>query len=193
MSVDSSGNLKVDFVWGNLPIQPNTERNAQENPLLGIGDSHKIPNVGWNSFPDYTPNAGHTFVDGDPYFVWPDLWACTNGSQFKDVADVINEFVSYGVPRAYFKDMTFHGGANEWTPGTANWDGCILYSYIPANIVITNDWLGNPVYGSAFNNKVFGGNYSAGATSSVDTGSPETYMIYVFSNDPRKNNVGWWW
>ena len=194
MSVDSSGNLAVDFVWGNFPIQPNTERENAENPLLGVGDSHKIPNMGWNSFPDYTPNAGVTFDDEGQYFVWPDLWACTNGSLFPDVTEVIDEFVSYGVPRAYFKDFTFSGGETEWDAGgTPNYDGAILYSYIPENIIIYNNYLGTPVYGSAWNNKVFGGNHGAGATTSIDTGNPEDYMLYVFSNDPRKNNVGWWW
>ena len=194
MASDSSGNLAVDFVWGNFPIQPNTERSAQEKPLLSIGNSHKTPSVGWNNFPNYTPNAGHTFVDGDPYFIFPDLWACSNGSQFHDVTDVINELVSYGVPRAYFKDFTFSGGETEWdASGTPNWDGAILYSYIPANIVVTTDYLNTPIFGSAFNNKVFGGNWNGGNTVSVDTGNPEDYMLYVFSNDPRKNNVGWWW
>lgn len=193
MAQDSSGNLAVDFVWGNLPLQPNNERYAQELPLLGVGNSHKIANVGWNSFPDYTANVGTTFIDDGVYFKWPELWACSGGA-FQDLSVVINELVSYGVPRVYFKDFTFHGGETEWdSSGTANWDGAILYSYVPANIVTFVDWMGQPVYGSAFDNKVFGGNWGGGQTVSVDTGNPEDYMIYVFSNDPRKNNVGWWW
>lgn len=185
MSLDSSGNLAVDFVWGNLPIQPNTERSTK----LGVGDSHKLANTSWNAFPDNIPGTG----PAEGVFIMPNLWPCTGGN-FAKLDDVIAELVSYGVPAAYFKDFTFHGGANEWDAnGTANWDGCILYSYIPANVVVTVDAQGVPVYGSDMAGRVFGSEQNAGNEVSTNTGNPEDYMLYVFSNDPRKNNVGWWW
>lgn len=275
MSLDSSGNLKVDFVWGNFPLQPNDERANAENPLLGIGDSHKIAAVKWNSYPEVAtsknymitdfeyiegvtyectsqntlkagdlviitgipylnqlwqeyattvtyadatkfqfeaeigsfskftgltgrvdvldPTTGHALEDGPRLFTWPELWPC-NGGVFSKVEDVIAEFVSYGVPANYFKDFTFSGGENEWdsVEGQPNWDGAILYSYIPANVSIGTNGSGAPLYGSDMDGKVIGGNHSFGYQQEVDSGHPEDYMLIVFSNDPRKNNAGWW-
>ena len=153
-----------------------------------------ITNTVWNSFPDNGPATGRTLEGGDAFY-WPKIWLCDGADvQSNRLLNVIDEFVSYGVPRAYFKDFTFAGGANKWdSNGTPNWDGAILYSYVPADVVVGTDWLGQPIYGSAWDNVVFGGNRSAGYEDSVDSGNPEDYMLYVFSNDPRKNNVGWWW
>lgn len=78
MALDTGGNVKVDFVWGNFPLQPDDVRegtgpvvvsaaNAAQNygwsgwtvypsrdldPAL---DNHVIAAVNWNGFPDYTP------------------------------------------------------------------------------------------------------------------------------------------
>lgn len=275
-----SGNVKTDYVFGNFPLQPNDDR-APGN-TLGIGDSHKLNAMEWNSYPDvrdnrpvgsrnymvtaaqyigsniYAPgdniyeftsqnnlkvgddvrttncpgfngtatvvyadatkfrtnnehdgsalitglrgrvdvlndNTGDT-LEGGGVFFWPELWFCNTGITDKNLSAVINEFVSYGVPREYFKDMTFNGGVDEWdaSDDDPNWDGCILYTYIPAEIWLGNDWLGRPIYGSDFDNKVIGGNYGGGNESDIDTGYPEDYMLLVASNDPRKNNAEWW-
>lgn len=64
MSINSNGNrlddlgfVAVDFVWGNLPMQPNDERGmAALDPELG---SHIIATVGYQGFP--------AFVQGAPY------------------------------------------------------------------------------------------------------------------------------
>lgn len=191
MSLDSSGNIAVDFVWGNLPIRPNDER-GEGSQRLGIGDSHKIANVSWNAFPNNLPNSGNT-LDGGDSFYWPELWPC-GGANFPKVEDVIDEFVSYGVPREYFQDFTFSGGETEWdTNGQPNWgSGCILYSFVPADVQVGTNGAGMPVYGSDMDGKVFGGNRYAGYMDVVDSGFAEDYMIYVLSNDPRKNNQGWW-
>lgn len=134
-------------------------------------------------------------LDSGASFYWPNLWICgpSNNLGINNLSNVINEMVSYGVPREYFVDFTFTGGVNEWdSNGTPNYDGAILYSYIPADIIIGTDWLGQPIYGSSFDNVVFGGNQNGGYKDSVDSGYPEDYMLLVFSNDPRKNNAGWW-
>lgn len=57
---DSGGNVQVDFVWGNFPLQPNDDRgSATLNPAL---DNHSIATTGWANFPSFLPNyAG----DGD--------------------------------------------------------------------------------------------------------------------------------
>lgn len=50
--------VRIDFAWGNIPIQPNDDRGvAVLDPVL---DSHEITYLNWNGFPAYVPNT----VDG---------------------------------------------------------------------------------------------------------------------------------
>lgn len=59
---DTGGNVQVDFVWGNMPMQPDDDRETSLDPAL---DSHEIATTGWSNFPGYIPNyAG----DGDTGF-----------------------------------------------------------------------------------------------------------------------------
>lgn len=86
-SLDSSGNLFIDYVWGNLPIQPNDERvednaspvvvvaaNADQNngwsgystypserlnPAL---DSHSLILAGYSNYPAFTASKGNAIV-----------------------------------------------------------------------------------------------------------------------------------
>lgn len=78
MSVDSSGNQKVDFAWGNFPMQPNDDRDGSgalvvEAPNLDQNrgwsgtvvypsqllnqalDNHLLVSTGHNGYPDYLP------------------------------------------------------------------------------------------------------------------------------------------
>lgn len=62
--LDSAGNVVVDFVWGNMPMQPNDIRTTKLDPTL---DSHNIATSGWNGYPLYLPNdpgegAGYILV-----------------------------------------------------------------------------------------------------------------------------------
>ena len=52
MATDTLGNVAVDFVWGNMPMQPDDDRVTPLDPDL---DSHVIATSGYNGFPDYTP------------------------------------------------------------------------------------------------------------------------------------------
>jgi hypothetical protein len=72
--VDDAGNVVVDFVWGNFPLQPNDQRNVTPvvngriNPsgLLDFAlDNHVIAQTGWNGYPLYTPNTDGAAIDGD--------------------------------------------------------------------------------------------------------------------------------
>lgn len=86
--MDSSGNVVVDFVWGNLPVQPNDERDATISQIGGgSGDyawsattkvassrlnpalsNHAAVEAGWAAYPLYYPAAGNyivTQVSGD--------------------------------------------------------------------------------------------------------------------------------
>jgi hypothetical protein len=60
MARDTRGNLKVDFVWGNLPMQPNDDRST---PLDATLDNHSIVYSRWSGFPQFVPNNTGTFDD----------------------------------------------------------------------------------------------------------------------------------
>ena len=56
--LDTAGNVAVDFVWGNFPLQPNDVREENGGGLLDADlDNHSIAYEGWNGYPLYTPNT----------------------------------------------------------------------------------------------------------------------------------------
>ncbi|MEI8136790.1 MAG: hypothetical protein WCH21_05620, partial [Bacteroidota bacterium] len=86
--LDTSGNVAVDFVWGNLPVQPNDERAASVSQIGGGSgdyawaattkvassrldpalDNHANVEAEWAAYPSYYPAAGNyivTAVSGD--------------------------------------------------------------------------------------------------------------------------------
>lgn len=200
MATDDLGNQQIDFVWGNFPLQPNDSRNLIENPLLGTGDSHEQAAVNWNYYPETGDADGATRnIEGTPSFIWPRLWLCNYNDVLdvnNHVSNVINDLVSYGVPRQYLQDFTFSGGETKWDAngGEPNWDsGCIFYVYLNPYTIYTTTWLDQPVFGWQLEGQVFGSNYAAGYEVPSDTGYPEDYMLAVVSNDPRKDNTWWWW
>lgn len=56
MAVDTGGNVRVDFVWGNMPMQPDDDR-AADKKLNAALDNHIIATTKYNGFPDYDPTA----------------------------------------------------------------------------------------------------------------------------------------
>lgn len=62
--LDSAGNVAVDFVWGNFPLQPNDQR-PDTNRLDFALDNHVIAQVGWNGYPQYVGNTDGSAVDSD--------------------------------------------------------------------------------------------------------------------------------
>lgn len=55
--LDSAGEVAIDFVWGNMPMQPNDARSeATQGDLNATLDNHVIAYAGWNGYPLYTPN-----------------------------------------------------------------------------------------------------------------------------------------
>jgi hypothetical protein len=56
--LDSAGNVVVDHVWGNMPMQPNDEREENGGGLLNAAlDNHNVAYTNWNGYPLYTPNS----------------------------------------------------------------------------------------------------------------------------------------
>lgn len=68
--LDSAGEVAIDFVWGNFPIQPNDARpdvaGFRLDPAL---DNHIIALSGWNGFPQYNPNTPGEDVAGPTDYV----------------------------------------------------------------------------------------------------------------------------
>lgn len=52
---DDSGQVQVDFVWGNFPLQPD-ELRASGHKLDMSLDNHVIADIGWSNYPAYIPN-----------------------------------------------------------------------------------------------------------------------------------------
>lgn len=77
--LDSSGEVAVDFVWGNFPIQPNDARpdtaTGRLDPAL---DNHIIALSGWNGFPQYSPNTtGEDVAGSTDYILTPSVLGLT--------------------------------------------------------------------------------------------------------------------
>lgn len=51
---DDAGNVQVDFVWGNLPMQPDDDRGMAT--LDAALDNHIIATTGYSNFPGFIPN-----------------------------------------------------------------------------------------------------------------------------------------
>ena len=76
--LDSAGNVVVDFVWGNFPLQPNDVRTTNGGTVLSYGlDTHDIAETGWNGFPSYVPNTTGSQISGVDYVLVPSVLALT--------------------------------------------------------------------------------------------------------------------
>jgi hypothetical protein len=72
--LDDAGNVAVDFVWGNFPLQPNDVRRDNGGSNLDYTlDSHNIAEDGWNGYPQYTPNTTGTQSGGVDYVKVPNV------------------------------------------------------------------------------------------------------------------------
>ena len=70
--VDDAGNVAVDFVWGNFPLQPNDDREENGGELLSPTlDNHSIAYEGWSGYPLFTPNTAGP--EGAGYIVVPSV------------------------------------------------------------------------------------------------------------------------
>lgn len=70
--LDDAGNVAVDFVWGNVPMQPNDVREENGGDLLDPDlDNHSIAYEGWNGYPQYNP--GEEGAEGAGYIVVPSV------------------------------------------------------------------------------------------------------------------------
>jgi hypothetical protein len=77
--LDTAGNVAVDFVWGNFPLQPNDVREENGGGLLDADlDNHSIAYEGWNGYPLYTPNTEG--AEGAGFIVVPSVIGLTTAN-----------------------------------------------------------------------------------------------------------------
>ena len=77
--LDTAGEVAIDFVWGNFPMQPNDARpNATANRLDPALDNHIIALSGWNGYPQYNPNTtGEDVAGATDYVLVPSVLGLT--------------------------------------------------------------------------------------------------------------------
>ena len=77
--LDTAGEVAIDFVWGNFPIQPNDVRpNTATGRLDPALDNHIIALSGWNGFPQYSPNTtGEDVAGATDYVLVPSVLGLT--------------------------------------------------------------------------------------------------------------------
>ena len=77
--LDSAGEVAIDFVWGNMPIQPNDARpDTASGRLDPEADNHIIALSGWGGYPQFTANsAGEDVVGATDYVLVPSVLGLT--------------------------------------------------------------------------------------------------------------------
>jgi hypothetical protein len=75
----TDGNVAIDFVWGNMPMQPNDDRpNTATGRLDPALDNHIIALSGWNGYPQYNPDtAGEDVLGATDYVLVPSVLGLT--------------------------------------------------------------------------------------------------------------------
>lgn len=76
-------NVRVDFAWGNIPMQPNDDRG--EDTLDSTLDSHIIATSGYENFPAFT--TGAPFDDTVVNAIVPDVVGLTSAVAKSDIND----------------------------------------------------------------------------------------------------------
>jgi hypothetical protein len=76
MARDTGGNIAVDYVWGNIPMQPDDDRGMNQlNSSLGF---HIIATSNYNGFPGHIPSG--VYVDTIPNVAVPNLVGLTESA-----------------------------------------------------------------------------------------------------------------
>jgi len=89
--LDTAGEVAIDFVWGNFPIQPNDARPDATSATLSTtvttrvagrldpaADNHIIALSGWNGYPLYNPDTeGEDVLGATDYILTPNVLGLT--------------------------------------------------------------------------------------------------------------------
>lgn len=131
--LDSAGEVAIDFVWGNFPIQPNDARpDTAAGRLDPALDNHIIALSGWNGFPQYTPNTpGEDVVGPTDYVLVPSVLGLTTAlatDAMKDASlvpttataatNTATQPTRVNVTSTTEATVTISGGTSTWPVGT---------------------------------------------------------------------------
>lgn len=128
--LDDAGNVVVDLVWGNFPLQPNDVRAENGGGLLDPAlDSHSIVYEGWNGYPLYTPNAAG--LEGAGYIVVTSVLGLTTAAATRILVDdglvvtaataatnTATQPTQINVTTTTAATVTVAGGTTTWAVGT---------------------------------------------------------------------------
>lgn len=102
-------NVRIDFAWGNFPIQPNDDRGAATlDPAL---DNHEIVTEGLNGYPSFGAPAGPAAIFGPT-----DNWQIVMGGLYFLGETAVNEALAAD-ESAYKLVITGGDYAGEYTFG----------------------------------------------------------------------------
>jgi hypothetical protein len=110
MATDTSGRQAVDFVWGNIPMQPNEDRAGAVSPANfsanSSGDNfwgattrvasdrlnpalsfHDMVEAKYAGFPEFTGNNDGAYISGVPYIVVPSVIGDTTAVALDELKD----------------------------------------------------------------------------------------------------------
>jgi len=197
------GNIAIDRVWGNFPIQPNEDR-TNSFPWggyfkLNAGDSHSIALTEWNSYPGladvFGGGTGRTLDDGESFY-WPAVGLCNTGgiseNRFETVA---KELIACGVPASWLTDAQWTGGANSYDDETGTYDtnsGRVFYYYVAPDSYFGYDFTGVKYYGADFNGTVVYGSKSPNYKSGNQSADKNDFYLVVFqSHTPGFETADW--
>lgn len=120
MALDTSGNIKVDFVWGNLPMQPDDERTGDGNATVKVANNAS-QNKQWSGYSvkaspaltktafDVTLSGGLTSAVGNNHSVAVNNW---NGyPDFTPEAPFLDTVDQATIPNVVGLDETAAGAA----------------------------------------------------------------------------------
>jgi hypothetical protein len=143
--LDTAGEVAIDFVWGNFPIQPNDARPDAASATLSESvttrvagrlapalDNHIIALSGWNGFPLYNPNTPGEDVAGSvDYVLVPEVRGFTTAlavDAMKDASltvttaaattNTATQPTQINVTSTTAATVTVSGGTTTWPVGT---------------------------------------------------------------------------
>jgi hypothetical protein len=144
--LDTAGEVAIDFVWGNMPMQPNDVRPDNAGATLSTtvttrvagrldpeADGHSIALAGWNGYPQYSPNSVGKDVAGDAvdYVLVPEVRGFTTAlaqDAMRDASLVVTvasgttntatQPTGINVTTTTAATVTVSGGTTTWPVGT---------------------------------------------------------------------------
>ena len=133
--LDDKGNVVVDFVWGNFPMQPNDVRHENGGEHLNFAlDSHNIVEDSWNGYPLYTPNTDGNQDSGVDYITVPNVlglatatavellydagYAVANTTSTTGVTNTATQPTRINVTATTAATVYVTGGTGTWPVGT---------------------------------------------------------------------------